>query len=157
MFCGILEEDLCNMLAKEGLSSKHILWMKSIPAIWPDSARQLVRDAAKNAGLENVRLVLEPEAGALFAIDKPLNLREDKSTEKIPIGHKYILADLGGGTIDICVHEILEGRRLCELHRTTGAYAGGSRVNQEFDTFFVRLFGAHSFDDFRKKFTYSGI
>ncbi|WAR18034.1 HS12A-like protein [Mya arenaria] len=81
--------------------------MLSIPAIWTDSARQFMREAATNAGLENVRLVLEPEAGALFAIDKPLYMREDKFAGKFPVGHKYILADLGGGTIDICVHEIL--------------------------------------------------
>ncbi|WAR17353.1 HS12A-like protein [Mya arenaria] len=138
-----------------GFSSKQILWMLSIPAIWTDSARQFMREAAKNAELENVRLVLEPEAGALFAIDKPLKLREDKSTEKFPVGHKYILADLGGGTIDICVHEILGSRTLCELYRATGDYAGSSRVNHEFEQFFVRLFGAPALDELRTKLAHS--
>ncbi|XP_052762368.1 heat shock 70 kDa protein 12A-like [Mya arenaria] len=139
----------------EGFSSKHILWMLSIPAIWTDSARQFMREAATNAGLENVRLVLEPEAGALFAIDKPLYMREDKFAGKFPVGHKYILADLGGGTIDICVHEILAGRKLCELYRATGDYAGGSRVNHEFEQFFVSVFGAPALADFRRNFAQS--
>ncbi|XP_052799598.1 heat shock 70 kDa protein 12A-like [Mya arenaria] len=141
--------------AIQGFSSKQILWMLAIPAIWADSSRQFMREAATNGGMANVRLVLEPEAGALFAIDKPLKLREVKSTEKFPVGHKYILADLGGGTIDICVHEILDGRRLCELYRATGEYAGGSRVNHEFEQFFVSLFGAPAFNEFRMKFTHS--
>ncbi|WAR17975.1 HS12A-like protein, partial [Mya arenaria] len=111
----------------QGFSSKHILWMLSMPAIWTEYARKFMREAATNAGLENFTLVLEPEAGALFAIDKPLYMREVKSAEKFPVGHKYILADLGGGTVDICVHEIVKGRNLCELYRATGDYAGGSR------------------------------
>ncbi|WAR07808.1 HS12A-like protein [Mya arenaria] len=139
----------------QGLSSKQILWMLSIPAIWTDSARQFMREAATNGGIENVRLVLEPEAGALFAIEKPLKLREDKSIEKFPVGHKYILADLGGGTIDICVHEILESRKLCELYRATGDYAGGCRVNHEFEQFFIRLFGAPALDEFRREFAHT--
>ncbi|XP_052762163.1 heat shock 70 kDa protein 12A-like [Mya arenaria] len=138
-----------------GLSSRQIMWMLSIPAIWTDAVRQFMREAAKNAELENLRLVLEPEAGALFAIDKQLNLREDKSLEKFPVGHKYILADLGGGTIDICVHEILERRTLCELYRATGDYAGGSRVNHEFEQFFVRLFGSLAFDVFRIEYAHA--
>ncbi|WAR17626.1 LOW QUALITY PROTEIN: HS12A-like protein, partial [Mya arenaria] len=132
--------------------SKLILWMLSIPAIWTDSARQFMREAATNGGMENVRLVLEPEAGALFAIDKPLKLREDWSTEKFPVGHKYILADLGGGTIDICVHEILDED---SVNRATGEYAGGSKVNFEIEQFFVSLFGAPALDEFRTKFTHS--
>ncbi|WAR17352.1 HS12A-like protein, partial [Mya arenaria] len=86
---------------------------------------------------------------------RPLKLREDKSKEKFPVGHKYILADLGGGTIDICVHEILESRTLCELYRATGDYAGGSRVNHEFEQFFIRLFGAPALDQFRSEFAYA--
>ncbi|XP_052782472.1 heat shock 70 kDa protein 12A-like [Mya arenaria] len=139
----------------QGFSSKHILWMLSIPAIWTDSARQFMRETATNAGMKNVRLVLEPEAGALYAIDKPLNVREDMSNERFAVGHKYILADLGGGTIDICSHEILDSRKLCELYRATGDYAGGSRVNHEFEKFLVRLFGAPALDEFRTKFTHS--
>ncbi|WAR18078.1 HS12A-like protein [Mya arenaria] len=139
----------------QGFSSKHILWMLSMPAIWTEYARKFMREAATNAGLENFTLVLEPEAGALFAIDKPLYMREVKSAEKFPVGHKYILADLGGGTVDICVHEIVKGRNLCELYRATGDYAGGSRVNLEFEQFFVRLFGAPALENFRRNCTHS--
>ncbi|WAR17354.1 HS12A-like protein [Mya arenaria] len=82
-------------------------------------------------------------------------MSHDKSTEKFPVGHKYILADLGGGTVDICVHEILESRILRELYRATGGYAGGSRVNHEFERFFIRLFGGPAFDELRTKLTHT--
>ncbi|XP_052762358.1 heat shock 70 kDa protein 12A-like [Mya arenaria] len=135
----------------QGFSSKHILWMLSMPAIWTDYARQFMREAATNAELENVKLVLESEAGDVFAIDKQLNMRQDMFAGKFPVGHKYILADLGGGTVDICVHEVVEGRNLCELYRATGDCAEGSRVNHAFEQFFVRFVWGSSTRKFQKE------
>ncbi|WAR17420.1 LOW QUALITY PROTEIN: HS12A-like protein [Mya arenaria] len=138
---------------------------KSYGTCWPSKKENLV-DAINTRHLDGIcqavharscfkwrdgKCTAKPEADALFAIDKPLKLSEDMSTEKFPVEHKYILADLGGGTINICVHEILEHRKLCELYRATGDYAGG----HEFEKFFVKLFGAPALDEFRRKFAHT--
>ncbi|XP_052818090.1 uncharacterized protein LOC128244114 [Mya arenaria] len=113
--------------------------MLSVPAIGIDSVKRFICEAAIGAGLENVRLVLEPKARQHFASDKPLKLTEKKSTEKFAIGYKYSFAELGGGTIDICVHEEVDGRRLSELYRAIGDHAGSTRVNHEITSVLVKL------------------
>ncbi len=46
-----------------------ILWVLTVPAIWSNGAKQLMREAAKTAGLyeddRQLLLALEPEAAAI--------------------------------------------------------------------------------------------
>ncbi|XP_053385772.1 heat shock 70 kDa protein 12A-like [Mercenaria mercenaria] len=110
--------------------------MITIPAISSDSARQFMREAARDAGIpENqMRLVLEPEAAALYCQQKTV-----VDDNRLPVGFKYVLADLGGGTSDICVHEVMEDGKLREVYRATGEIAGGTDVDDEFLSFLKEL------------------
>uniref|UniRef100_A0A3B3ZLI7 Heat shock protein family A (Hsp70) member 12A.2 n=1 Tax=Periophthalmus magnuspinnatus TaxID=409849 RepID=A0A3B3ZLI7_9GOBI len=47
-------------------------------------------------------------------------------------GTQYIVVDCGGGTIDITVHDVLEGGQLKELHKASGNDKGGRRVDRKF-------------------------
>jgi len=86
--------------------------------------------------------VLEPEAAALYVIGQRLEFdSQSGTTARFQVGEKYIVADLGGGTVDMCVHEILEGDHLRELYRATGDYAGGTTVNDKFLEFLKNLLG----------------
>jgi len=117
-----------------------VLWIITIPAIWTDEARQFMSEAARKAGLTKTRLVLEPEAAALYVIGKTLEFDiKSRTTAQLQVRKKYIVADLGGGTVDMCVHEILEGDQLRELYHATGAYTGGTKVNKKFPKFFKKL------------------
>jgi len=119
-----------------------VLWMITIPAIWTDEARQFMSEAARKAGLTRTRLVLEPEAAALYVIGKTLEFdRKSGTTARFQVGKKYIVADLGGGTVDMCAHEILEGDHLRELYRATGDYAGGTTVTNKILDFFQKFLG----------------
>jgi len=134
------------------ITSDDVGWMITIPAIWTDEARQFMREAATNAGLTKIRLVLEPEAAALYAINQPLCLGNTFDIEKLGPGCKYIVADLGGGTIDMCVHEILDDGNLRELYRATGGHAGESTVNEEFLRFLKTLLGSDVLEIFARDF-----
>ncbi|XP_053376860.1 heat shock 70 kDa protein 12A-like [Mercenaria mercenaria] len=137
-----------------GLLEPDIDWVITIPAIWTDSARQFMKEAALLAGIQeaNLRFVLEPEAASLFAREQVLHFGSGYA-RTLPVGHKYILADLGGGTADICVHEILDGGNLREIYRATGGELGGTRVEFEFTQFLIKLVGAVVYTRFKEEYT----
>ena len=85
----------------------------TVPAYFNDSQRQATKDAGRIAGLNVLRIVNEPTAAALaYGLDK---------------GKDGIIAvyDLGGGTFDVSILEIVDG--VFEVKSTNGDTAlGGS-------------------------------
>jgi len=106
----------------------------TVPAYFNDSQRQATKDAGKIAGLEVKRIINEPTAAALaYGMDKK---RGDV---------KIAVYDLGGGTFDISIIEIVEveGEHQFEVLSTNGdTFLGG----EDFDT---RLIDYLS-DEFKK-------
>ncbi|XP_045215250.2 heat shock 70 kDa protein 12A-like [Mercenaria mercenaria] len=117
-----------------------VFWVLTIPAIWSDSARQFMREAAAEAGIprDRIRLVREPEAAAIFW-KKGMQTSGNLNIKKLSVGNKYIIADLGGGLVDICVHEILPDDRFRELHKATGNDLGGNSVDNMFIQFLMKV------------------
>ena len=85
----------------------------TVPAYFNDSQRQATKDAGRIAGLNVLRIVNEPTAAALaYGLDK----NKDGT---------IIVYDLGGGTFDVSVLEIVDG--VFEVKSTNGDTAlGGS-------------------------------
>ena len=106
----------------------------TVPAYFNDSQRQATKDAGKIAGLEVKRIINEPTAAALaYGMDK------NRGDVKIAV------YDLGGGTFDISIIEIveIEGEHQFEVLSTNGdTFLGG----EDFDT---RLIDYLS-DEFKK-------
>lgn len=63
------------------------------PANWGPYKHDLLRQAARRAGLGDVDLRTEPEAAALYYA----------SAERVPIGARIAVYDLGGGTFDAAI------------------------------------------------------
>ncbi|MDP9128522.1 MAG: molecular chaperone DnaK, partial [Pseudomonadota bacterium] len=89
----------------------------TVPAYFNDSQRQATKDAGKIAGLEVLRIINEPTAGALaYGMEK-------KKSGTVAI------YDLGGGTFDVSILEIGDG--VFEVKSTNGdTFLGG----EDFDT-----------------------
>ncbi|KAK2194614.1 bifunctional Heat shock protein 70 [Babesia duncani] len=89
----------------------------TVPAYFNDSQRQATKDAGKIAGLEVLRIINEPTAAALaFGLEK-----ND--------GKTIAVYDLGGGTFDISILEILGG--VFEVKATNGnTTLGGEDFDQ---------------------------
>ena len=78
----------------------------TVPAYFDDAQRQATRHAARLAGLEVMRLLNEPTAAALaYGLDK-----QKTGT--------YAVFDLGGGTFDISILELVDG--VFEVQATGG-------------------------------------
>src|SRR5688500_11150047 len=93
----------------------------TVPAYFNDSQRQATKDAGKIAGLDVLRIIIEPTAAALaYGLDK-------KKDENVAV------FDLGGGTYDISVLELydVEGSRQFEVKSTNGdTHLGGDDFDQ---------------------------
>jgi molecular chaperone DnaK len=94
----------------------------TVPAYFNDSQRQATKDAGRIAGLDVKRIINEPTAAALaFGLDKV------KGDSKIAV------YDLGGGTFDVSIIDIVEvdGEKSFEVLATNGdTFLGGEDFDQ---------------------------
>ena len=96
----------------------------TVPAYFNDSQRKATTDAGKIAGLDVKRIINEPTAAALaYGLDK-----NRKKEEKVAV------YDLGGGTFDISILDILiddESGTTIEVNSTNGdGHLGGDDFDQ---------------------------
>ncbi|XP_052793291.1 heat shock 70 kDa protein 12A-like [Mya arenaria] len=132
-----IKKKLLEDLDKQGnvVCESDIHWVLTVPAIWNDSAKQFMRNAATKAGIldEMLSLALEPEAASVYC-------RETFSCVG-NVGTRYILLDLGGGTADITCHKVVDGG-LKELKIPEGGGFGGTDVDAKFKRLLVDIFGS---------------
>ncbi|KAF9393921.1 hypothetical protein BGX21_010552 [Mortierella sp. AD011] len=85
---------------------KSFRYCLTVPAMWSDKAKDVMRKAAIRAGLisgddhpDRLMLVSEPEAAALYC---------EKACKQFDLGHgdRFMICDAGGGTVDLIVYEI---------------------------------------------------
>jgi molecular chaperone DnaK len=102
----------------------------TVPAYFNDSQRQATKQAGEIAGMEVVRIINEPTAGALaYGLDK-------KSDEVIAV------YDFGGGTFDISALEV--GAGVVEVKSTNGdTHLGGDDIDQRIVSWLI--------DEFKKE------
>jgi molecular chaperone DnaK len=99
----------------------------TVPAYFNDAQRQATKDAGKIAGLEVQRIINEPTAAALaYGLDR-------KGEETIAV------FDLGGGTFDISILEIVDG--VFSVLATNGdTHLGGDDFDQRVIDYLVDKF-----------------
>lgn len=129
-----------------GVKASDIKWVLTVPAIWTDNSKQFMRKSAEKAGIQKDHLLisLEPEAASIYCQYLPtekLSGAESGFTMS-KIGTKYMIVDLGGGTVDITVHEKLAGGGLKEISRATGGDCGGTSIDADFIQLLAKIFGA---------------
>ncbi|XP_045204106.2 heat shock 70 kDa protein 12A-like [Mercenaria mercenaria] len=157
-----LKDDLLSMskqrLSDGGLKIEDIHWVLTVPAIWNDAAKQFMREAAENAGIpgNNLTIALEPEAASLYCRNLPVERHVGDKTMKFSLakfkaGTKYLVLDAGGGTVDITVHEVMEDGKLKELHKASGGAWGGTKVDEAFRQFIIKLVGGPVVKKFQDK------
>ena len=102
-----LTSHMLKLLESEGTNIKprEIKWVLTVPAIWPDSAKQFMRKSAEKAGIKHDQLciALEPEAASIHCQYLPTEKLKGASEgfTMAGSGQKYMVIDLGGGTADI--------------------------------------------------------
>lgn len=141
----------------EAVTADGIFWVLTVPAIWTDSAKQFTREAAREAGIHDDQLMLayEPEAAALYCRLLPIDRFESGGEHQELVlktferGKKFMVIDLGGGTVDFSVQETTDVGKMKSIHDVCGGPWGGARVDQEFIQFLIKLVGADVFTKFK--------
>jgi molecular chaperone DnaK len=118
-------------VAEDYLGEKVTEAVITVPAYFNDSQRQATKDAGRIAGLDVKRIINEPTAAALaYGLGK-------KNSGKIAV------YDLGGGTFDISVIEIInvDGEQQFEVLSTNGdTFLGGEDFDNRLIEYLVKTF-----------------
>lgn len=147
-------KDISETLGGEGLLNENeIRWCLTVPAVWKEDSKQIMRHAAELAGLigegskeaERLLLVLEPEAAAVHC--QQVMMRQNESA--LESGKVIMIVDAGGGTVDITVHEVIGGEGLDELVPCGGGLHGSKYVDRTFREFLDYKLSAEAMDEFQ--------
>ncbi|KAF9288394.1 hypothetical protein BGZ68_000355 [Mortierella alpina] len=119
----------------QAFDQQHIQYCLTVPAMWTDAAKGVMRQTAIQAGLiqasdppHRLLLVSEPEAAAMYCEKKceQFNLRH---------GDRFMICDAGGGTVDLIVFQVDYSsgtRSLIEVTRGSGASCGSGFLDENF-------------------------
>uniref|UniRef100_A0A8C4Q813 Heat shock protein 12B n=1 Tax=Eptatretus burgeri TaxID=7764 RepID=A0A8C4Q813_EPTBU len=176
-----------------------VRWVVTVPAIWKQSAKQFMREAAYKAGIassqfpEQLLIALEPEAASIYCRKLRISQLADISLgggtggttfvdanlpngrkgsrrsryaqsrmflvensigeiwSELQTGDRYLVADCGGGTVDLTVHQIEQPQgTLKELHKASGGVWGSLAIDQAFEELLCRIFGASFIAQFKR-------
>ncbi|XP_011404156.1 PREDICTED: heat shock 70 kDa protein 12A-like [Amphimedon queenslandica] len=158
------ELEVSDCTIKEGaetrpLKATDFSWVITVPAIWHENGKQIMRESAYRAGLlssevppidtftpitcdlkevemsdcaHKLMLALEPECAALCC--QQLKSSDVASYCK-PTGDvtsfSYMVVDIGGGTVDVAIHT-LHSNKVDSILPPTGNVWGGMKVNHEY-------------------------
>ncbi|OPL33355.1 hypothetical protein AM593_09397, partial [Mytilus galloprovincialis] len=128
------------------LNEESVHWVLTVPAIWSEDARQFMIEAGKKAGIDGERLTLalEPEAAAFCCKSDETERRASRPVGNIgsfDTGARFLVVDLGGGTVDITSNEILDSGQLKEIHGASGGPWGGNTINSRIWKLLRGIFG----------------
>ncbi|KAF9356008.1 hypothetical protein BGX26_005836 [Mortierella sp. AD094] len=125
----------------------HFRYCLTVPAMWSDKAKNLMRQAAIKAQLiketdhpDRLMLISEPEAAALYC---------ERKCDQFDLSHgdRFMICDAGGGTVDLIVFEIAvtsAGRRLSEVTKGHGASCGSVFLDRNLRRLLEQKFGHHA-------------
>jgi hypothetical protein len=137
-YLGKLVEYATERIKASGYDADDIRWCLTVPAIWTDFQKQVMRKAAEAAGLpaEKDRLIfaLEPEAAAHYARVSGLRtsgLSGGRATLMSPKS-RFMVVDCGGGTIDITSYRADADNNLEEIGNDCGGPYGSDYLNRAF-------------------------
>ncbi|XP_062620798.1 heat shock 70 kDa protein 12A-like isoform X2 [Saccostrea cucullata] len=150
-----------NRFGESSFEMSDIFWVITVPAIWSLKAKYFMREAAAKAGIpvNQMAIALEPEAASVLCRTIEVYVSSNdgsggvtKCFDTIPEKSTYLVVDMGGGTVDITLHQVLEGGGLLELHKASGGDYGGNQVNNRFIKFIEELFGNNVLEMVKQKY-----
>lgn len=121
----------------------------TVPAIWTDAAKDLTLQAARAAGMSEspvrIKTVSEPEAAAVHCL-KTFEATKDS----LKVGDVYVIADCGGGTVDLISYEVASVEPRLQVHECvggTGGLCGSTALNRRFKALVKERIGTREWEN----------
>jgi len=134
------------------LDESTIHWVITVPAIWDQKSKQIMKDAAEEAGMikedDDISnfFALEPEAASLYYQYSPQANQGIENSED-----PFIVCDFGGGTVDIVTQKKIKtnsGFQFKEEFPPIGGNYGCNKINEYFMERIIKdLFGEECFNE----------
>eukprot|EP01084_Bolivina_argentea_P147086 257388_1 len=124
-----------------------VQWILTVPAIWSNYAKEIMKEAAEKAGIkkrgiiDHLLIATEPECASIIARKHINNLSV--------IGTKYIMLDLGGGTADIACHKTIGKNQFQQIYAPDGGKWGSIYIDIEYEKLLIDIFGTEIIEGFK--------
>ncbi|CAG8654935.1 6265_t:CDS:2 [Funneliformis mosseae] len=131
---------------------KNVLLVVTVPAEYSENDKLTMRECIFNAGLienlssEKLQFTTEPEAAAIYCMNDCL--KEHNLTAP---GTIFMIADCGGGTVDLTTRKLLGENQLGEVTERAGDFCGSTFIDKEFVNLLKREVGSSAVTLFEKK------
>ena len=122
----------------------------TVPASFNTDQIKDTKDAAMEIGFKNVNLIPEPTSALIDFINEQSNLIESQRTVKLNESKRILVFDLGGGTCDIAIVDVIQNGRKVEFTEVAiGRYDELGGIDFDNKVALVKL------DEFLKKYNLS--
>lgn len=99
-----------------------------------------------------VRIVLEPECAGIFcqnmAHDMKASYSDDPGSQDID---RYMVVDIGGGTVDISIHQVGSEGKIDSVTPPIGNEFGGTKINEKFANLLSCIVQDEEFKSFKRR------
>ena len=122
----------------------------TVPASFNTDQIKDTKDAAMEIGFKNVNLIPEPTSALIDFINEQSNLIESQRSVKLDETKRILVFDLGGGTCDIAIVDVIQNGRKVEFTEVAiGRYDELGGIDFDNKVALVKL------DEFLKKYNLS--
>ncbi|GBC14279.2 hypothetical protein GLOIN_2v1855381 [Rhizophagus irregularis DAOM 181602=DAOM 197198] len=124
---------------------EQVLIILTVPAVFSDQAKAIMRECIYEAGLINVKsseklqFITEPEAAAVYCMKV---LKEHNLDTVGSMGTNFLIVDCGNSTVDLTTWQLLENDKLEEKTIRASGFCGGVYVDKSFLAFIARKIGS---------------
>ncbi|ETO32479.1 hypothetical protein RFI_04638, partial [Reticulomyxa filosa] len=129
-----------------------IQWVITVPAIWSEEAKGMMKQWAHQAGVwspsvpNQLLIALEPECASICMM---FEMQDNKSGVEFKTGDCYMMMDLGAGTADMVCHEIIGPFEVREMIASFGGPWGSSYIDKDVEVIFETIFGQRNMKEFQ--------
>ena len=102
-------------------------------------------------------LLTKPISCPICLISESFTVIESPHAANIAYGMRYLVADCGGGTVDLTVHELEINGKLKELYKASGGAWGSIGVDCQFEMLLIDIFGEKFLFDFVQTYPISWL